>query len=169
MRRQTTCHCDSHPLSPASIHGRRPSAVSSCIAAPSLVFDDALPAPQPATALHALHGLAHWQVINHAPRMTRTKLTCRLAGQQLVSFFLPYAAMPHCLSFWVRYRAHRMVCRSKLAGHTARVCRHSVELAMQVGPAECPSGTIELPAALRTTHHAPCTMHRFTVSCTAGI
>ena len=71
-------------------------------------------------------------------------------------------------------RAHDSVCHFKLAGHPARVCRHSVELATQVWLAEHLSRTFELPATPRTmhhapctTHHAPCTMHRFTVPCTA--
>ena len=64
-------------------------------------------------------------------------------------------------------RAHKPVCHFKLAGHPARVCRHLAELATQVWPAERPSGTIELPATPHIMHHAPCTMHRLTVSCTA--
>ena len=42
---------------------------------------------------------------------------------------------------------------------TARVCGHLVELAMQIWPAECPSGTAELLATPRTMHHAPRIMH----------
>ena len=61
-------------------------------------------------------------------------------------------------------RACRLVYHVKLAGLTAQVCRYPVELIIQVWPVECPSGTVELPAALRTMHHtmchaAPCTLH----------
>ena len=77
--KQTTRHRLTSLL-PASFMGA--VVASSCIATPSSVFDDSLPAPQPepTTALHVLQGLVHRQVISHAPRTTRTTLTCRLTG-----------------------------------------------------------------------------------------
>ena len=63
----------------------------------------------------------------------------------------------HRCSFRVRPRT-RKVCRSS-SQITTRVCGHLVELAMQIWPAECPSGTAELLATPRTMHHAPRITH----------
>ena len=133
---------------------------------PLRFFDDTPPATEPATALHALHGLAHGQVIIHAPSdpgwwgpadlsVDRSifldhALPLTLHADALPSFLLGWSVGHTDWVHWVSF---------ELTGHTARVCGCSVEFVTQVWPVEYPFWRRRASSNAMHQHHAPCTMH----------